>query len=49
LCGDRTARSAKFPAIAERLTVDFVSSQTGKIFLVVDGHPAHKANAVKTF
>jgi transposase len=28
---------------------NFVSSQSGKIFLVVDGHPAHKANAVKSY
>jgi transposase len=28
---------------------DFMKSQTGKIFLVVDGHPAHKANAVKDY
>jgi transposase len=28
---------------------DFMKSQTGKIFLVVDGHPAHKANAVKNY
>jgi len=28
---------------------DFVKSQPGKIFLVVDGHPAHKANLVKTY
>ena len=28
---------------------DFVESQPGKIFLVVDGHPAHKANLVKAY
>lgn len=28
---------------------DFVESQHGKIFLVVDGHPAHKANIVKDY
>ena len=28
---------------------NFMDSQTGKIFLVVDGHPAHKANAVKRY
>jgi transposase len=28
---------------------NFVESQAGKIFLVVDGHPAHKANAVKEY
>lgn len=28
---------------------NFMSSQRGKIFLVVDGHPAHKANAVKSY
>jgi len=28
---------------------NFVESQPGKIFLVVDGHPAHKANAVKDY
>ena len=28
---------------------NFVESQAGKIFLVVDGHPAHKANAVKDY
>lgn len=28
---------------------NFMSSQSGKIFLVVDGHPAHKANAVKSY
>lgn len=28
---------------------NFMKSQTGKIFLVVDGHPAHKANAVKNY
>jgi len=28
---------------------NFVESQPGKIFLVVDGHPAHKANAVKHY
>jgi transposase len=26
-----------------------MDSQTGRIFLVVDGHPAHKANAVKNY
>jgi len=28
---------------------NFMSSQRGKVFLVVDGHPAHKANAVKSY
>ncbi len=28
---------------------DFMKSQTGIVFLVVDGHPAHKANLVKSF
>lgn len=28
---------------------NFMSSQSGKLFLVVDGHPAHKANAVKSY
>jgi len=28
---------------------NFVESQPGKIFLVVDGHPAHKANLVKDY
>ena len=28
---------------------NFVESQPGKIFLVVDGHPAHKANVVKHY
>jgi transposase len=28
---------------------NFMGSQSGKIFLVVDGHPAHKANAVKSY
>jgi len=28
---------------------NFMSSQSGQIFLVVDGHPAHKANAVKSY
>jgi len=28
---------------------NFMKSQRGKIFLVVDGHPAHKANLVKTY
>lgn len=28
---------------------NFMHSQTGRIFLVVDGHPAHKANAVKSY
>lgn len=28
---------------------DFVRSQRGKIFLVVDGHPAHKSNMVKRY
>ena len=28
---------------------NFLDSQTGKIFLVVDGHPAHKANLVKDY
>jgi transposase len=28
---------------------NFMDSQTGKIFLVVDGHPAHKANIVKSY
>jgi transposase len=28
---------------------NFMNSQTGKIFLVVDGHPAHKANIVKSY
>jgi hypothetical protein len=26
-----------------------MESQTGKVFLVVDGHPAHKANLVKSY
>jgi len=29
--------------------MDFMSSQSGKVFLVVDGHPAHKANLVKSY
>jgi len=28
---------------------NFVESQTGRLFLVVDGHPAHKANVVKNY
>ena len=28
---------------------NFMDTQTGRIFLVVDGHPAHKANAVKSY
>jgi transposase len=28
---------------------NFMDSQTGTIFLVVDGHPAHKANLVKSY
>ena len=28
---------------------NFVDSRTGKVFLVVDGHPAHKANVVKAY
>ncbi len=28
---------------------DFMKRQPGKVLLVVDGHPAHKANKVKTF
>ena len=28
---------------------NFMDTQTGRIFLVVDGHPAHKANAVKHY
>jgi transposase len=28
---------------------NFMDSQAGRIFLVVDGHPAHKANAVKSY
>src|SRR6266446_8241015 len=28
---------------------NFMDSQTGRIFLVVDGHPAHKANVVKNY
>jgi transposase len=28
---------------------NFVESQPGKIFLVIDGHPAHKAKAVKEY
>jgi transposase len=28
---------------------DFIKNQRGKVFLVVDGHPAHKANRVKAF
>jgi transposase len=28
---------------------NFMTSQTGKVFLVVDGHPAHKANLVKSY
>jgi len=28
---------------------NFMDTQTGKIFLVVDGHPAHKANLVKSY
>jgi transposase len=28
---------------------DFLRNQPGKIFLVVDGHPAHKANLVKDY
>ena len=27
----------------------FMQSQTGKVFLVVDGHPAHKAKLVKNY
>jgi transposase len=29
--------------------VNFLRGRTGKVFLVVDGHPAHKANLVKTY
>ena len=28
---------------------NFLDSRTGKVFLVVDGHPAHKANVVKAY
>ena len=28
---------------------NFLRGRPGKVFLVVDGHPAHKANAVKTY
>ena len=28
---------------------DFMKDCTGRVFLVVDGHPAHKANAVKRY
>jgi transposase len=28
---------------------DFMKGRTGKVFLVVDGHPAHKANLVKQY
>lgn len=28
---------------------DFMKGRTGKVFLVVDGHPAHKANLVKRY
>ena len=28
---------------------NFMDSRTGKVFLVVDGHPAHKANGVKAY
>jgi transposase len=28
---------------------NFIDSRTGKVFLVVDGHPAHKANVVKAY
>ena len=28
---------------------DFMKGQKGKVFLVVDGHPAHKANLVKAY
>src|SRR2546427_10657481 len=28
---------------------NFIDSQPGKVFLVVDGHPAHKANVVKAY
>lgn len=28
---------------------NFMHSRTGKVFLVVDGHPAHKANVVKAY
>ena len=28
---------------------NFLASVTGKVFLVVDGHPAHKANSVKQY
>ena len=28
---------------------DFMKSRNGKVFLVVDGHPAHKANIVKEY
>lgn len=28
---------------------DFMKNQRGKVFLVVDGHPAHKANVVKEY
>ena len=28
---------------------NFLESRTGKVFLVVDGHPAHKANVVKAY
>ena len=28
---------------------DFMKNQRGKVFLVVDGHPAHKANVVKAY
>ena len=29
--------------------VNFMRGRTGKVFLVVDGHPAHKANLVKAY
>ena len=28
---------------------NFINGRTGKVFLVVDGHPAHKANVVKAY
>ena len=28
---------------------DFMKGQSGKVFLIIDGHPAHKANKVKEF
>ena len=28
---------------------NFMNTQTGKIFLAVDGHPAHKANSIKSY